>query len=361
MSEFCVADIVVGKHDSNNREVLDVYARQFDRYAVYQTDRRVVIAYSDDPLVQKIQRRRLAGLALQRAEIDGLLDPWRIRPAGYSRLYQTARQFDMRVASALIEALEGETDAARAILDQVKAEIRGEMGSRARLAYVIWSMVSAIAVLALCTAVFLIANHLLGNSLIDAADRQLLFAGMATGILGALYSIAMRIERRNLSNDMRRLDSFTDSFVRLGLGAMGAFVLVCFLNSGAIEINFGADIRPPAGGGGKNFIYLVLISGFLAGFVERLVPDLLNSYSIAPHKEPPPPTGPARPPAETASAASAGAAANQGAREPISEDEVTNPPSEEEDIDGCDAHLDDATQLTADEDLPPSSGGVASN
>ena len=72
MSQTCVDAIVPGELDSNNRLILDVYARQSHRYAVYQTDDRVVIAYSEDPLVQKIQRRRLAGLAVQRSEIDGM-------------------------------------------------------------------------------------------------------------------------------------------------------------------------------------------------------------------------------------------------------------------------------------------------
>ncbi len=361
MSQFSVEDVVQGQRDSNNREVLDVYARQADRYAVYQTERRVVIAYSDDPLVQKIQRKRLAALAVQRSEIDGMLGPWREKSAGYNRLVQTALQFDMRVASALIEALEGEVDTARAILAQIKADIGGEMASRARLSYVCWTMVSALAVLSVCLIVFAVSDRFLGQKLIPDSDRLKLLAGMGTGILGALYSIATRIEQRALSNDLRRLDSFTDSFVRLSLGAMGAFIFICFLISGAIEINFGADIRPGADGkGGANFIYLVLIAGFLAGFVERLVPDLLNSYSITARKEPPPPPATLGSPGANAADKAAQAADPEARSDIAAEDALTNPPTPGDEIDGCDVHLDDAHQVTADEDLPPSSGGVAS-
>lgn len=362
MSQFSVDAIVIGNSDSNNREVLDVYARQSGRYAVYQTDRRVVIAYADDPLVQKIQRKRLAPLALLRNEIDGMLGPWRAKQEKYSRLVETARQFDMRVASALIEAMEGDSDSARAILEQIRDEIRGEMASRARLAYVLWSVVSAVVVLAACGLVYAISDELFLN-LIDEHKRRFLLAGVSTGVLGALYSIAMRIERRGLSNDMRRLDSITDSFVRMGLGAMGAFILGCFLLSGAIEINFGVDIKPDAKGTSGNFIYLVLITGFLAGFVERLVPDLLNSYSVVGRTTPAPTPAPAPAPAVSpapAVAPGAGAAgAGIGGELPADENEVITPPSEEEDVDGCDAHADDGTPVTADEELPSSSGGVA--
>lgn len=358
MSQFGIDAIVLGERDSNNRSVLDIYARQADRYAVYQTEQRVVIAYSDDPLVQKIQRRRLATLAMLRSEIDGMLGPWREK-SGRSRLVQTARQFDMRVASALIEALEGEAETARAILETIKADIAGEMASRARLAYVLWSMASALVVFGICILAYVIAGASFGETLIKAADRSLLLAGMGTGVLGALYSIAIRIEQRTLNNDLRRLDGLTDSFVRLGLGAIGAFILGCFLISGAIEINFGTGIRPGADGrAGPNFIYLVLIGGFVAGFVERLVPDLLNSYSITAHApEPPkvsapPATKPTQPAPGSASTAAEGSSIED-------EDALTSPPREDDGIDGCDAHLDDPALSTADEDLPPTSGGVA--
>lgn len=363
MPTSSVNDIVRGDHDANHFQIIDVYASQTDRYAVYQTEKRVIIAYSDDPLVQKIQRKRLASLAAQRSEIDGLLNPWRQKSAGYSRLVTTARQFDGRVASALIEALEGETDAAKAILTNIQADLSGELASRARLGYVAWSLVSAVLVLAVCWLLNSIIGDYFGDAMISARDRRLILAAMSTGVLGALYSIAMRIEQRALTSDVRRLDYFTDSFVRLGLGAMGAFILGCFLVSGAIEIHFGNGVNPGAGDKtGPNFIFLILIGGVLAGFVERLVPDLLNSYAIAPRPAPAPPPAVPSPVAAIKGAEKGSLAASElRSEQPLPQDEaaVTNLPSAEEDIDGCDVHLDDPAQATSDEDLPPTSGGVA--
>lgn len=98
--------IVIGGEDRDKRPIVDVYARQPGRYAVYQTPDRVVVLFSEDPLVQRLQRKRLAGLATVRSEINGALGEWRRAPTR-SRLRDAATGLDGRVASALIEALEG--------------------------------------------------------------------------------------------------------------------------------------------------------------------------------------------------------------------------------------------------------------
>ena len=246
---------------------------------------------------------------------------------------------------------------ARAILQKIKLDLAGEMASRARLSYGFWSIISSLAVLGACLLIYGVADLLFADSLIAAIERRQLLAAMCTGVLGALYSIAMRIEQRGLKDDLRRLDSFTDSFVRVGLGAMGAFILSCFLISGAVEIHFGSGISPGADGkSGPDFIYLILIAGFLAGFVERLVPDLLNSYAIVAHKDPPQPVAPAAPAAGNAPAAAT--ATPPQAESPDDEDSLAAAPTGEDDLDGCGDHADAADDLTPDEQLPAASGGV---
>ena len=366
--EHSVSAIAIGAHDSNNREIVDVYARETGRYAIYQTAQRVIIAYADDPLVQQIQRRRLARLAVLRAEIDAMLAGWRTKSASVSRLPETARQYDQQVASALIVAMEGDAETGLAILNSIKATIAGEMASRARLAYVLWTLVSAGIVILASLAIAAIVRI----SEVQQGDHERLLVGVVAGVLGAIYSIALRIEKRDLRNDMRRFDNFTDSFVRIGIGALGALVLGCFLASGAIAINFSsigqagnavgnttaAAIAPQATAGASHYIFVVLIAGFLAGFVERFVPDLLSSYSVTARPADVPPPPPTVLPAAPAKGTADPDKPDAGAL-PDDENAVVTPPSPEEDVDGCNVDFADPATITADENLPPASGGVA--
>ena len=176
--------IVVGRTDDDMREVVDVYGRQSGRYAVYQTDDRVVIVYAEDPLVQAIQRKRLAKLATRRGELNGLLMAWRGKSIRWSRLPQTARQFDMRIAAALIEALEGNSASGIEILDQVRADVRGEMAARARLSYLIWTLSSA----AVFLAAALIAYAMLaGGTSAAVLGTQAVLRAVCAGVLGGVF------------------------------------------------------------------------------------------------------------------------------------------------------------------------------
>ena len=361
-----VFGIVRGAHDLNNREITDVYAREDGRYAVYQTAQRVGIAFADDPTIQKIQRRRLAPLAAVRSEINGMLAGWRDKSTRYSRLPATACQFDGQIASALIVALEGNADTGLAILNQIKTAVAGEKASRARLDYIIWTLASALLILVCSYA--MIRFNLPG---LEQDLNNRVMSGVLAGVLGAVYSIALRIEQRDLRNDMRRLDSFTDSFVRIGIGALGAFVLSCFLLSGAIEIHFGqiggGDIAGKAAQAGTinlttaaataatRLVFLDLIAGFLAGFAERLVPDLLNSYNI---KAAPPPLPPPSAPAGAAKDAATDADTVSGTG--IEDEEaLVVQPTDDDGIDGCDVDMKQPDTVTSDDQLPATSGGVA--
>lgn len=361
--------IRIGGQDKNGRTIEDVYACETDRYAVYQTSDRVIVLYGEDPLVQRAQRNRLVKLAQIRSRIDGDLADWRGKSASWS-LWKTARQFDMRVASALVDALEGDVGTAVGILTQIATEVEEEKASRARLSYLLWAYAAAALLIALCVTVY---GALGGFATLDKPSIQSVALAVFAGLLSSLYSISLTISNRVLRNDQRRLDHVTDAMVRISIGALAAFVLQTFLLSGTIRIGFGDAGDLLVGGGNTSGVHptswpVSVIAGFLAGFAERLVPDLLNSYKIKARDPDPVPAPATGEPFSGAGAASGGAAAFGGTPGPTGPNgsvagpidvEALEDASDDDDVDACvEGHADDDI-VTDDENLPAASGGVA--
>ena len=349
-SEFDRID--TGGSDAQKRIIVEVYALRRGTYAVYSTSNRVIVLFADDPLLQSQQRKQLAPLASVRSEIDGAIGPWR-RSSPLWRLRDAAAQVDLLVAFALVEALEGSVESAAATLEWIRADVAGERASRARLYYLACTIcvAAALLVVALVALGAIPTRH----AVTEESSRSVWMA-VATGVLGAVYSIVLGIEKRDVTNDRRWVDHVTDATVRICVGSLAAFVLVVFLMSGVIQINFGQGHGVGLGGaavgpdGETRLAWPVtLICGFLAGFVERLVPDLLNSYAV----------GPVRASRDPATPAPVGATRDQPERKPPGDDGGAETLDPEEHVDGCDVDLSAADGLTVDDHLPAASGGVA--
>ena len=107
---------------------------------------------------------------------------------------------------------------------------------------------------------------------LQPASSNLWLAAKA-GLIGAAFSIALAIRGRTVALDTDLLDNVTDGTLRLLIGVISAAVLLLLFTSGIVpSLKIGeADFKP----GGLTW-EMVLIIGFVGGFLERLVPDLLE-------------------------------------------------------------------------------------
>jgi hypothetical protein len=100
-----------------------------------------------------------------------------------------------------------------------------------------------------------------------------LWLAAKAGLVGAAFSIALAIRGRTVALDTDLLDNVTDGTLRLLIGVISAGVLLLLLACG---------ILPSLKIGDANFSgstltwQMVLVIGFVGGFLERLVPDLLE-------------------------------------------------------------------------------------
>jgi hypothetical protein len=246
-------DIQIGKLDGRGLPITYIYAVQSDEYAIYQAG-EVMVHFADDPGKAQAQRKSMLPVSSARAEVNALAQGLPCREV-----------CDRQLAYALQLALDGDMDGAKGTVAAAKAFVLAKRAARGRFQYLKWSYGTA----AILIGLLFVASRLYP---LQPASSDLWLAAKA-GLIGAAFSIALAIRGRTVALDTDLLDNLTDGTLRLLIGVISAGVLLLLLASGILpSLKIGdADIQP-------NTLtwQMVLVIGFVAGFLERLVPDLLE-------------------------------------------------------------------------------------
>jgi hypothetical protein len=156
-------------------------------------------------------------------------------------------------------------DGAKTTVESAKAFVLTKRAARGRFQYLKWSFGAA----AVMIGLLFIANRLFP---FQQASSDLWLAAKA-GLVGAAFSIALAIRNRTVALDTELLANVTDGTLRLLIGAIASGVLLLLLACGILPTLKIGDAN--FSGGGLTW-QMVLIVGFVGGFFERLVPDLLD-------------------------------------------------------------------------------------
>ena len=195
------------------------------------------------------------------------------------------------------------------------------------------------------------------------------WAAIGGGTLGALFSVAIGISSRTLLLELRYRDNATDAGLRILIGAIGAAVLVSLQRAGVITGSlFGAR---PGQAVADDTIFFIL--GFIAGFSERLVPDMLAKINVGAAPSPVS-TGAAAPRTAADAAVALGGPGSDARTDAPGKDPalvvpadkatsdsggpVSNDSADDEDC-LCDGLPADTVAQTGDVELPQAAGGVA--
>jgi hypothetical protein len=253
MKAFALKDIQVGQDDSRGNRVTAVYAAQADEYAIYQAG-EVMVHFADDLGKAQAQRKLILPISAARAEVNALAAGLPCRNV-----------YDRQLAYALQLALDSELEGARAIIGAAKASVLANRAASGRFQYLKWSFGTAAILIALLSLASLLIPF-------QEASGDLWLAAKA-GLVGAAFSIALAIRRRTVALDTEPLDNITDGALRLLIGVTGAGILLLLFTSGIMpSLKIGdADFKSST-----LTWQMVVVVGFVAGFLERLVPDLLD-------------------------------------------------------------------------------------
>jgi hypothetical protein len=377
MSEDDGSELTAGVKDAQGQVILTIYAQEDSRYCVYATHERIKIRFAEDPELQRLQRRRLLPISSLRSQIsglmegavdldDGLVANWfvkKLRIRAKASRYRGSR-WNEEAAFAIIDALEGSSDTAVQTLTRIRDELLAERHSRGRLTYlrVAGEMLVLIVGVALIASV--VAHHHYKPPQLGVVVN--LWRAVTAGALGAFFSIAQSINTRSVRADTRHWDYYADAITRISVGCVAALVLESLLDSGLFSIKLGgvdmvAVAQNSDGLTKAGFILtnwpVTIAAGFLAGFSERLIPDLMATAAIGAA-----PVRPAEQPAAAAEERHNPQPAGDGVK-PLPDDpngvDVPSSPGANDTLDCCDIGPDGTVALTADEELPAASGGVA--
>lgn len=398
-----VADLKEGEDDDLGARIEGFYARNPPYYAVYRTRERVAVQYADDPDTRAAQRKAFTQVNPLRGEINGLVDGWRIaRGLFKAQLKQKAQRYDRRVGDALAVAFEDDIAGSVVLLTLIKQEAVNERTAWARLEYVAVSL--GIGLLAIGGLAIAIANKDWG--FFQHASLDMLHASV-TGALGAFFSIALAIKDRTVLPDFQRLANWTDAGLRMVIGIIAAAVLMALIKAGVVNIDLGPPTVSPDGlvadaagkaAAAKQVVanaavatadaatkaaavaaeasaasakaladaalavvgLKVFIIGFVGGFSERLVPDLLSKVAEKTGVVAATPVPATKEPAKTDPTVDLKTGLKTGPRSVAPDEADDDPLPEEAAHDGCacDIELND-DENTPDDQLPPASGGVA--
>ena len=268
VERFCIDNIAKNARDLAGNIIEEVYIKVRPLYAVYRTANRVVVQYADEEKLANEQRKSMRYLNLVRAQISGLTSDW--CKSKYGTFKRKAEKYDGRVASALILCLEGDGASALASLVDTKDEIFAERTSWGRFEYLISASVVSLMSIVAFTILQKYHPFTLASGNIWLSARA--------GTVGPFFSIALGIRNRTVLTNLHRRDNVADATLRILIGIIAAGVLILMLSTNLLP---GFKIGDAGISGTEITWQTVLVVGFVAGFLERLVPDLLIRTTAA--------------------------------------------------------------------------------
>jgi hypothetical protein len=361
MAKFRLEDLAVGEKDEVGLPVVCVYALNKPIYAVYRNDRRVMIQFADADVeagkLEQWQRAQLAPLTPLRGRINGLIDFWRDEGDAFQRA--KVERFDRRVADALIVALEGNAVHARALLIAILDDIMADRRTKARYWYLAMAGSVMLATYAAVGIFWFLSQAVCWNSCpprLLSSETANISNAVLGGALGAFFSISTALHRRTLRTDLHMRSNLLDAILRMIVGILSAAVLIMLMASNLVTA-FSLGRTSIEVSTGSNWM-LFFIIGFIGGFSERLVADLLAKSTLG--------GSPAeQSKAEAEALTPESTVAPQPKPQPPGMDggmpaATGDVPDEEEEC-LCDAPASPGEPETGDHELPPATGGVSAS
>lgn len=255
-----VQDIRKGQKDNRGEPIDLVFFKRPD-FAIYQSHGKILVQYADDETLAKQQIAQIAELLPLKDQLQYLVQN-----------LDRPERYHWQIAEALRLGLHGQKESARNVMQGAIGDINATRIRNGRVAYLFVTLI-LVTFIVLVTFLALLALHGSWISQIEASHRPdflRLDLAVAAGAVGAMFSCVWQLRTRTVATDGDILSNLVDSLTRIVIGMVSAVALVLVIIS-----DFSDKIAPILYTPSLNW-KSVLVVGLLAGFVERLVPDLLE-------------------------------------------------------------------------------------
>ena len=251
-----VAALRAGHEDARGVAIEKIYALKDRTYVIYRAQHQVMVHFADDGTIANEQRKNLAGLAGLRARLELLT----------SDLGRGQAYYDGQVVQALQFALDGQPDQAHEILRKTVAEAESERACRGRIQYLLYGLATA--------GVFLLILGIGYATVSFAKPANNLWLAAIGGAMGAVVSMSIAIRSRTVALDLDRNANIADGALRILVGIVAAGVVILLMATNIVpSLNAGEGALT----GERATWETILLVGFIAGFLERLLPDILSA------------------------------------------------------------------------------------
>lgn len=278
--EFPLRDLKVGGPDKRGRIVRDILWAVHD-FKIYKTYKGINPQFADDPALANTQRENYMALGPELADLNQQIN---LLKAGWARAlawitHRTGLADDPRLnyyeqetARGIAQALSGQPDKGRETLSDLSLRITKRLRNILRVLYF---SICVIVTLKVTVGLGIYAKHLTSpaNETILGLNVFELCVAVVMGCLGALLSTAIGLRNLSIDPAATLTMNITYAFQRMLIGALGAVILVIALKSGILHNLLGTTQNTASD---DDAIYKLAFMSMLAGFSERLVPNLLD-------------------------------------------------------------------------------------